>query len=171
MNSDFFALTAQLGLGIAGFSGVIVALESRDLRHWDPVRRRSLRILLQLSGMVVAFSLVPLVAYRVADSPEFWKWALGLYGVAHIADAGSFIVYQPAGSRVAPAYAGMAVGIGQVIAAIGGSVAMVEVVYLVSLVWQLGGAAMGFVFLLWARGSTSDVEAADTAVDVSAGAA
>ena len=46
MNSDFLALTAQLAVGIAGFSGAIVALESRDVRSWDPLRRRSLRILL-----------------------------------------------------------------------------------------------------------------------------
>jgi hypothetical protein len=160
MNSDLLALTAQLGVGIAGFSGVVVALESREVRHWDPLRRRSLRILLQLSGMVVLFSIVPLVAYRVVESPGFWNWALGCYGLAHIADAASFVVRQPSGARVGPAYVGVAAGIVQLIAAVWGSGAIAEGVYLVSLVWQLGGAAMGFVFLLWGvRASKPDVEA------------
>jgi hypothetical protein len=149
MNSDFLALTAQLAVGIAGFSGVIVALESRDVRGWPARRRRDLRILLQVSGMALLFSLLPLVSYRLVERPVFWNWALGIYGAAHMIDASTFIVRQPAGARVRPAYAGLVQGLVQVIVAVWGSRAFAEFWYLLSLVWQLGGAAMGFVFLIW----------------------
>jgi len=103
----------------------------------------------------VLFSLLPLIGYRLSDRAAFWNWALGVYGVAHIADASSFVVRQHSKARVGPAYVGVAAGIAQVLVATLGSAFVAEATYLLSLVGQLGGAAMGFVFLIWDRGPRS----------------
>ena len=149
INTDFLTLTAELSLGIAGFSGVIVALESRSVRSWTPLRRRDLRVLLQLSGLALLFSLMPLLAYPTFAAPSFWKWALGLYGFVHLLDLASFLIRQPEGARLHLVYPGVAVAVTQVALAILASDAIAEVAYLGSVLWHLAGAVMGFVFLIW----------------------
>ena len=149
INSDFLTLTAELSVAIAGFSGVIVALESRSVKSWTPLRRRDLRVLLQLSALALVFSLAPVLAYPVFDDAAFWKWALAMYGVAHLADVASFLVRQPDGARTGPVYAGFVVALLQLLVAGLGSGVVPELVYSGSILWHLGGAAMGFVFLIW----------------------
>jgi hypothetical protein len=152
INIDFFVLTSELAVGIAGFSGVVVALEGGGVATWPPVRRRSLRILLQLSALALFFSLLPLVAYRTVGSPYFWRWALGLYGVVHLFDVSTFVFRQPQGAWLTPVYGGYVFAAAQVaIALLVGSAA--ETTYMVSIVFHLGGAVMGFVFLIWWCGS------------------
>ena len=55
-NNDALVLIAELAVAIAGFSGVIVALESRSVRSWTPLQRRNLRLLLQVSAVAIFFS-------------------------------------------------------------------------------------------------------------------
>jgi hypothetical protein len=126
LNSDFLVLTAELAVAIGGFSGVIVALEARGVREWTPVRRRNLRILLQLAALALLFSLLPLGAYRLAERPNFWRWALGLYGIAHVVDATSFIFRQPPSIRFAPPLVGLEVAALQLVVAGVGSGATAE---------------------------------------------
>jgi hypothetical protein len=153
ISSEFFALTAQLAVAIAGFSGVVVALESRDVRSWDPLRRRDLRVLLQLSALALLFSLGPLAAYRLVDQASFWKWALGFYGLAHLLDVSTFLFRQPERARTGPVYVGVAFALAQIILATAGANSTAETGYMVSLIWHLGGATMGFVFLVWGKRS------------------
>jgi hypothetical protein len=136
-------------VAVAGFSGVIVALESRSVSAWTPLRRRDLRVLLQLSGLALAFSLIPLFAYPLVETANFWNWALGCYGLAHLADVLSFLIRQPEGARRGPVYAGLVVALLQLLAAAVGTGVVPEVAYLASILWHLGGAGMGFVFLIW----------------------
>jgi hypothetical protein len=136
-------------VAVAGFSGVIVALESRGVKAWTPARRRDLRVLLQLSGLALAFSLIPLFAYPQFETASFWNWALGVYGLAHLADVSSFLFRQPAGVRRGPVFAGLVVALLQLSVAFVGRGSVPEVAYLASVLWHLGGAGMGFVFLIW----------------------
>jgi len=142
-------LTAELSVAVAGFSGVIVALESRGVRAWTPLRRRDLRVLLQLSGLALAFSLIPLVVYPHFETATFWNWALAAYGLAHLADVSSFLFGQPEGARRGPVFAGLVVALLQLVAAIFGTGSLAELAYSASILWHLGGAGMGFVLLIW----------------------
>jgi len=138
-----------LAVAIAGFSGVVVALEARGVPAWTPLRRRDLRVLLQLSALALLFSLIPLAAYGAAESPSFWSWALGAYGLAHIVDASTFLFRQPVGARRGPVYVGLGFAAAQLVVAGFASNPVAELVYMVSIMWHLAGAGMGFVFLVW----------------------
>ena len=148
-NNDALVLIAELAVAIAGFSGVIVALESRSVRSWTPLQRRNLRLLLQVSAVAIFFSLLPLLLQRFMAASDFWKWALGFYGLVHVGDVSSFLIRQPTGAPLAPVYAGLAVALTQLSVAAFGSVLMVEAVYLGVLVWHLAIASMGFALLVW----------------------
>ena len=52
---------AELAIGIAGFSGVVVALGSRTGERWSPVTRIRMVLLLSVSLSAAMFSLLPLV--------------------------------------------------------------------------------------------------------------
>jgi hypothetical protein len=129
------------------------------VRSWTPLRRRKLRILLQLSALALFFSVLPLLTYRLAENPGFWRWALGCYGVAHLADLSSFLFWQPQGAWRAPVYPGVVFAVLQLaVAALGGTLAS-ETMYMVSVAWHVAGAAMGFVFLIWGETSGPTPEA------------
>jgi hypothetical protein len=101
--------------------------------------------------LALIFSLGPLAAYGLVDQPGFWNWALGFYGLAHLLDVATFLFRQPEGARLGPVYGGAAFAIAQLVLAIAGADATAETGYMVSLIWHLGGAAMGFVFLVWGK--------------------
>jgi len=162
MNSDFFVLTAELAVAIAGFSGVIVALESGDVRSWSPLRRRNLRILLQLSMLALLFSLIPLAAYEAVDGSSFWRWALGFYGLAHVVDLSTFLFHQPAGAKRGPVYQGLVFALVQLGVAALSTDSVAEIIYMVSVMWHLAGAAMGFLFLIWGERLGSEAAKRDT---------
>ena len=153
INSDFFVLTAELAVAIAGFSGVVVALETQPVRSWAPSRRRDLRVLLQLSALALVFSLVPLAAYSIVDTAGFWRWGLGVYGLIHAADVFTFLLRQTEGVR-RPVWLGLVFALAQILVAALLTDSAAEAMYMVSVMWHLGGAAMGFVLLLWTRQST-----------------
>lgn len=96
LSGDLLVVVAELAVAIAGFSSVVVALDSRAVREWSPARRYNLRVLLQMSALAVLFALLALFLERATEGVAFWKWALGAYGIAHLIDAGSFIRRQPA---------------------------------------------------------------------------
>ena len=137
---------------IAGFSGIIVALDSRSVKTWSSVRRDGLRSLLQVSGVVVLFSIVPMILGRRIPEPELWTWALGAYGVVHVADVLSFLVRQrsdtPAAAKVG-AWMGLGIALAQIATAVFASASIAEMVYLGVLGWHLAIAAGSFVYLLY----------------------
>jgi hypothetical protein len=151
INTDVLVLTAELGVAIAGFSGVVVALDSRNVGEWSPLRRRYLRMLLQLSAIAVMAALIPLVVYDVAQGPNFWRWAVAIFGVVHAADVSTFIPNRPKGAPVAPLIAGLTAALLQLVAGLFGSESVAQAAYLGALVWYLGGAGTGFRLLVWGR--------------------
>jgi hypothetical protein len=151
-STALLALFAQLGAAIAGFSGIIVALDTRSVRNWSAVRREGLRSLLQVSGVVVLFSVVPLILGRRLPEPELWTWALGAYGVVHVGDVLSFLLRQrhdtPAAAK-AGAWTGLGIALAQLATAAFASASTSEMVYLGVLGWHLAIAAGSFVYLLY----------------------
>ena len=154
LSSDFLVLVAELAVAIAGFSSVVVALDSRAVKTWSPAQRHNLRVLLQISALTVFFALFALFLERATNGTDFWRWALGVYGVVHLIDAGSFIRRQPTdipkANKLGP-YLGLIVAIGQCVTAAVAGVHMAETIYLASLVFHLAGASMGFGILIFGR--------------------
>jgi hypothetical protein len=144
---------------IAGFSGIIVALDRHPVRTWTRQRRDGLRTLLQVSGVVILFSMVPLILGRRLPEPDLWSWALGAYGVAHLADVLSFMLRHardtPVSAKVG-ARLGLAIAIAQIGVASIATPGTAEMVYLGVLAWHLAISAGSFVYLLY----THDAEGA-----------
>lgn len=102
-----------------------------------------------MSGLALIFSVLPLITYRLAEVPSFWRWALGLYGVLHLVDLSTFLFRQPEGAWRAPVYPGVVFAVLQLAVAALGGAGGPETMYMASIAWHVGGAAMGFVFLIW----------------------
>ena len=73
--NDLLTTLAQLGVALAGFSGVVVALGARARGEWSPRERGLLRVLLERSGAVVLWSLLPLLLLA-AELTERRVWFL-----------------------------------------------------------------------------------------------
>lgn len=159
-SQDTLILIAEIGVAIAGFSSVFVALNNKAVRHWSIYQRHNLRVLLQVSALAIFFSLFPLVFSRAVDGPQVWNWALGVYAAIHIIDVSTFIRKLPANlptsARITP-HLGLVLAITALAVALLGSPLLAEVLYLCNLVWHLGIAAMGFTFLVMGDPNDSTV--------------
>ena len=146
---------ASIAVAIAGFSGVVVALTGKTAESFSALERLNLRILLQVSAFALLFSLIPLILHRALEPAVAWRISMLLYGFVHLVDAGFFAVStRKLGSasrlqRIAPA-AGVSISVVQVSLGFFGSITLVEVAYLLVLVWHLAIAGMGFVNLIFA---------------------
>jgi Na+/H+ antiporter NhaA len=150
-SNDILVLVAELAVAIAGFSSVVVALARRPVAEWPPGDQRNLRILLQVSGIAIFFSLFPLILQRGIATPSFWNIALAVYGIAHLVDVSTFLFRPVHGESQVPPAIGFTLSLFSIGVAALGSATMAEVTYLGVLVWHLGVAGMGFAFLLFRR--------------------
>ena len=152
MSHDTLVLIAELAVAVAGFSSVIVALESRGVRYWSALQRFNLRVLLQVSALAIFFSLFPLILERLVEPPASWRWALSVYGLVHLIDVSSFMWRTPPETghvhRIFQRI-GLLASLASLLVAAFGSLLACEVVYLSVLVWHLAVAAMGFVLLVF----------------------
>ena len=143
---------AQIAVGLAGFSAVIVTLNPRPIREWDSTDRLNLRLLIQISIYVIFFSLLPPLLSIPLDSHLVWFYALWFYGLVHIADAGFFLMNltknMPSLFRNA-AISGLVVAIAQIFTAFQGNDIARESMFIFSLIWHLGVLFMAFVLLLY----------------------
>jgi hypothetical protein len=70
---------AEVAIAIAGFSGIVVALQNRTA-DWSETDKLRFSMLLQVSFVSVAFSFVPIVLYLMHPSEPFvWRWSSGLW--------------------------------------------------------------------------------------------
>jgi hypothetical protein len=149
---DTLVLIAEIAVGLAGFSSVVVALDNRAVRDWSVVRRFNLRILLQVSAIAIFFSLFPLIFERVVEPPTSWRWACFAYGTVHLIDVGTFALRLPIDAEFPPRLTsrmGVLIALCQLLVATLGSLQACEVTYLTVLVWHLSVAAMGFALLVY----------------------
>jgi hypothetical protein len=59
--ADLLTTLAQLGVALAGFSGIVVVLGARATGHWSSRERQLLNILLGTGGSVILWSILPLL--------------------------------------------------------------------------------------------------------------
>ena len=70
---------AEVGIAIAGFSGIVVALQHRSGR-WPEIDQVRFSMLLQVSLASVFSSLIPILLHLVNPAKTFvWAWSSGLW--------------------------------------------------------------------------------------------
>jgi hypothetical protein len=151
-SSNLLLTTAQLAIALAGFSAIVVTLNSRPVREWDDTDRLNLRCLLQVSIYVFVFSLFPFLLAVSLDEAAVWKYALLTYGVFVTFDASFFLIKMTRDSPALFRNAGIGgIVVGLLASGMGllGNGAARETMYLIALFWQLGIVVMSFLLLLY----------------------
>jgi len=76
--------TAQVGIGLAGFSGVVAALRiGRD--SWSETDQLNLQVLLGASGWAILFSLIPFAAMEFLPDRIAWNILSCIYALVFFA--------------------------------------------------------------------------------------
>ena len=84
---------AEVAIAIAGFSGIVVALQNRTV-DWSETDKLRFSALLQVSFGCVIFSFVPIVLYLMHPSEPFvWRWSSSLW-LVYIACTAAYRVPQ-----------------------------------------------------------------------------
>lgn len=79
-DSDILQTLAEVGVALAGFTGVVFVLGRRAVGEWSPVERLWFHILLSSSVQVVFFAILPLVFESYLSTSTAWRWSAGLLG-------------------------------------------------------------------------------------------
>ena len=79
--SDILQTFAEVGVALAGFTGVVFILGNRAAGEWSRAERMWFRILLDSSVIVVFFALLPVVLESYLSTSTAWRWSAGLLGV------------------------------------------------------------------------------------------
>ena len=162
--SSLLLTVSQLAVGLAGFSAVIVTLNPRPIKEWDVTDRLNLRSLVQVSFVVLFFSLFPFLLGISLSDEQVWLYGLWLYGVLHFVDVLSFLIKQTSETPTIMryiAYGGVVIAIGQVIVAWQGNDNLRELIYAATLVWHLYVVFMSFLMLLYQMRNTRGGSGAD----------
>lgn len=90
----FFSSVVEIGIGIAGFAGIIAAVRQRDVSTWDPHQRVLLQMLFTACAAAIVFSLFPSVL-REGGFVEATTWRIGSAAqIAWFIGAPAFRIYQ-----------------------------------------------------------------------------
>ena len=74
-------VTAEVGIGIAGFSGLFAAIARRSPENWGAAEQVTLEILLLGSGSAIFASLLPFLLLEAGlDTSACWAIGSALYG-------------------------------------------------------------------------------------------
>jgi hypothetical protein len=153
MNSTDFLLTiSELSIAVAGFSAIVVMLNTKPIKDWADADRLNLRLLLQVSALTIVFSLFPSILSVPLIPDNAWRYSLAIYGVVHMADVSSFLFKMTSGTQTAFKICGsigVVVAILQMLVAWQGTPIAWETMYLVSLVWHLCVTFTAFALLLY----------------------
>ena len=151
---------AEIAIALIGFSAIVVVLNPSPIRDWSVSERFNFRILVQLGGIVVLFSVLPFGTNLVFDDYHAWKYALLTYGVFHVIDLTTFVVKFPKNANTvnrAMPYFGYVVILFQLAVPLFGSLSIIKVTYLASLVFHLVVGFVAFVMLVYGiRGQSGD---------------
>ena len=93
-SADLMYAIAQIAVGLAGFSAIIIALNPKPIREWELPERINIHLLLQVSIIVIFFSLIPPLLAISMQPSNIWRYCLWGYGVLHVADAGFFLFFK-----------------------------------------------------------------------------
>ncbi len=90
----FLSSVIEIGIGMAGFAGIIAAIRQRDVSSWDPHDRVLLQMLFTASAAAILFSLLPtLLAEGGLATATTWRVG-SLVLVAWFIGAPAYRFYQ-----------------------------------------------------------------------------
>jgi hypothetical protein len=78
--ATFLSSVVEIAIGIAGFAGIIAAIQHRGVSHWPARQLILLQILFFASAMAIVFALLP-AALQSAGVPEGKIWRIGSGGL------------------------------------------------------------------------------------------
>jgi len=72
---SFFLTIAQIGLGFAGFSGLLIALRRQPVSGWSSRETTGMRFMLEHSFAIVPLALFPSLLYYqwLGSEPRVWQ--------------------------------------------------------------------------------------------------
>ena len=149
---DLLLAIAQIAIGLAGFSAIIVTLNPKPIRDWDATDRLNLRLLIQVSFVVLFFSILPFILAIPLGAEGSWFYGLWIYGLLHTIDVGSFLFGVTRETPIifrTSAFIGVFVAASQIGVAIFGTPILRETAYVATLVWHLYIIFLAFVLLLY----------------------
>jgi hypothetical protein len=158
--TDLLQTFAEIGIGLAGFTGIVAALQTRG-DGASSALRAPFRYLIIYGVATVLFALLPLVLLLVLSEPSGWRSASAMFLAAHLA---VFVPYWLPGSQqradaralttnpwwvelvMASLMILIMLGLGSVAA--GFFAGQAEFIYAASLLFALGNGLVNFVQLL-----------------------
>ncbi len=150
--SEIIVTIAQLAIGLAGFSGVVVSLNPTPISEWTAADRLNFRILLQVAAVTTFFAILPFPIHVLFESGLAWQVSLLIYGVFHIFDVASFALRLPEEAlpvnRIMLA-TGAVIAVLQILTGIMGNERLMEFMYLAALIWHLSVSFFGFTVLVY----------------------
>jgi hypothetical protein len=162
--ADTLQSFAEIGVALAGFTGVAAVLGRRAAGAWSYVELGQLRQLLESSLAVVLLSLLPLVLERFAEPPAVWRACNGLAALAGLALGvnywigyfrGPIDTYPRLGrilGYLTTPLVGAMVG-AQGLVALGFLPRHASALYLTTLLWLVAVSSVNFVYLVLPRGT------------------
>ena len=152
---DKLATFAEIGVAIAGFSGIVAAIGRDAYETWSPARRRLMSLLLETSGLTVAFSILPLILGELQLSETtLWRASSALFAAAHayhvtlINRRGTSADVPVSKLRSKILLVVVPVLAAQVISVFAGGLVALKFVYMLALGWHVVGGALSFSILL-----------------------
>jgi hypothetical protein len=161
--ADTLRTFAEVGVALAGFTGVAVVLGRRAEGAWSYVEIGQLRQLLESSLAVALLALLPLVLERLAGSPAvLWRVSNGLACLAGLGLGGAYWLRYLRGPKQSYPQVGKLLGfattplvgallLAQALVALGFLERLAADLYLVALLWLVAVSAVNFVYLLLPR--------------------
>jgi hypothetical protein len=160
--SEVLQTFSQIGVALAGFTGVAIVLGGRSAGTWDYVDRGQLRQLLESSLAVSLLSLLPLVLERFAWSEaSVWRVSNGVASAAGLALGASYWIWYLRGDSASYPLLGRVLGFATtpLVAALLLAQALVamgvwlqhspEAPFFTMLLWLVTVAAVNFIYLVW----------------------
>ena len=160
--SETLRTIAEIGIALAGFTGVVAVLGRRSGGDWSPLEALRLHVLIQTSLLVVFLSFLPILLLRAASAETAWRTANGACGLALVVTTYVIVTrwrasgysWEGASVRVARLLGAIStvalflILLLQFAAALGFSLLDAFLVYALGLLYLLALGAMNFVFLL-----------------------
>ena len=79
--ADVLTVIAEIGVALAGFSGIVVALRQRSVESWPLPEILRLRLMLSAAVSTLVFALLPFVPHHLGVSPAV-TWSVSSLALA-----------------------------------------------------------------------------------------
>ncbi len=156
--SDILQTFAEVGVAIAGFTGVVFVLGNRAAGEWSRAERIHFRILLESSVYLVLFAILPVVLNSYLSTGASWRWSAGVLGVSFFGVvAGVWRRFWPHRQEFSPTFRRLLLanfpvttlqGIACLLVALGYLSEFQGLIYLLVLLNCLASALFNFMYLL-----------------------